>query len=258
MALAEGAAAGILPAEAYGSSFQRERAESKRLAEGPIDSAALGDDVAALLDEAAQLGMQVKRFREMRRTADHAIEHMLVHGSARAGCGVILAGHQAEVLQLEALGLLLYRVEGLLETAGDGALNGIELFRSQRTLANQALAVLLGGGRMVLDLAIENGLRIARIVAFVVAVAAIAIHVDHHVFAELLAVIEGYLHHADGGLRAIAVDVEDGRLNTARHVGGVRRGARFIRQGGESDLVVDDQMDGAAGGITIELRQIQR
>ncbi len=30
------------------------------------------------------------------------------------------------------------------------------------------------------------------------------------------------------------------------------------RVGGESNLVVDDDVDGAAGGITVELRQIQR
>ena len=101
-------------------------------------------------------------------------------------------------------------------------------------------------------------LRVAGIVGFVVAVAAIADHVDHHVLLELLAVIEGHLHHPDRGLRAVAVDVENGRLYAARHVGGIGRGARFIGQGGETDLVVDDQMNGAAGGIAVELRKIQR
>ena len=56
----------------------------------------------------------------------------------------------------------------------------------------------------------------------------------------------------------VAVDVEDGRLHAARDVGGIGRGARFVGQRGEADLVVDDQVNGAAGGIAVELRKIER
>ncbi len=52
--------------------------------------------------------------------------------------------------------------------------------------------------------------------------------------------------------------MEDRRLHHAGHIGGIRRRARFIRQRRESDLVVDDQVDGAAGGIAVKLRKIQR
>ena len=70
-------------------------------------------------------------------------------------------------------------------------------------------------------------------------------------FLNCLAVIEGDLRHADGGLGIVAVDVEDGRLHAARDVGGIRRGARFVGQRGESDLVVDDQVNGAAGANSL-------
>ena len=53
MALAESAASGILPAETHRSAFERQRTESERFAEGPIEIPALGDDVAALVHEAA-------------------------------------------------------------------------------------------------------------------------------------------------------------------------------------------------------------
>ncbi len=76
VALAEGAAAGILPAEPHRRAFQHQRAEGQRFAEGPIDGAALGDGVAALLDEAAQLGMQVEILGELRDAADHALQHL--------------------------------------------------------------------------------------------------------------------------------------------------------------------------------------
>src|SRR5207249_11242813 len=40
----------------------------------------------------------------------------------------------------------------------------------------------------------------------------------------------------------------------ARVVGG----ASFLRIGGEAELVVPDQMDGAAGGVALEARQVER
>ncbi len=50
-----------------------------------------------------------------------------------------------------------------------------------------------------------------------------------------------------------------GACNHARHIG-ANTAWSAIRPavGGEADLVVDDQMNGAAGGVAIELRQIQR
>ena len=76
VALAEGAAAGILAAEPHRRAFERQRAEGQRFAEGPIDGPALGDHVAAPLDEAAQLGMQMEVLGEVGDAADHAIEHL--------------------------------------------------------------------------------------------------------------------------------------------------------------------------------------
>ena len=44
----------------------------------------LAIDVAALLDEAAQLGMQVEVLGEVRDAADHALQHLLIDRGARA------------------------------------------------------------------------------------------------------------------------------------------------------------------------------
>ena len=51
VALAERAAAGILAAEPHRRAFQRQRAERQRFAEGPVQIAALGDGLAALVHE---------------------------------------------------------------------------------------------------------------------------------------------------------------------------------------------------------------
>ncbi len=116
---------------------------------------------------------------------------MLIDRSSRARQSVILASHQTEVLQFEVFDLLLYSGMGLLEAARDLPLHCGEILSGEHAFADQALAILLRHGGMFLDFAIENGLRVAGIVAFVMSVPTVAIHVDHHVFTERLPVIEG-------------------------------------------------------------------
>ena len=64
---------------------------------------------------------------------------------------------------------------------------------AQRSGIEQLAFVKLRDGRTFLDLCVEIGLGERRFVAFVVAVAAIAIHVDHHVAPEFLAKIERHI-----------------------------------------------------------------
>ena len=81
-------------------------------------------------------------------------------------------------------------------------------------------------GRL-LDGAIEERLRERGFVGLVVAPAAVAVHVDEDVGAELAPEIQGQLHDLGDGFRVFAVDVEDGRLEHARHVGGIDGRARL-------------------------------
>ena len=103
-----------------------------------------------------------------------------------------------------------------------------DLLFGQHTFAHQPFGVEHGHGRMIFNLAVQDGLGIARVVAFVVAVAAVADHIDDHVFLEPLAIIEGDLRHADGGFGIVAIDVEDGGLHAARYIRGVGCGPGFI------------------------------
>ena len=84
------------------------------------------------------------------------------------------------------------------------------------------------------------------------AVPAVAEHVDDDRLLELLAELGGDLGDVHHGLGVVAVDVEDRRLHHLGHVRAVGRGARVARVGGEADLVVDDEVDRAAGAVTLE------
>ena len=89
------------------------------------------------------------------------------------------------------------------------------------------------------------------------AVAAVAEHVDDHVALEFLAEFGGDAGHVHHRLGVVAVDVEDGRLDPLGHVRGIGRRSRVGRAGGEADLVVDDEVDGAAGAVAAQLRKVQ-
>jgi len=102
------------------------------------------------------------------------------------------------------------------------------------------------------DRIIHQRLRERRFVAFIVAEAAIAPHVDHHVALEGGAELGRHLACEGHRLGAVAVHVQDRRLHHLRDIRRIRRGARELRGGGEAHLIVDHEMDAAAGIVTGE------
>ena len=69
-----------------------------------------------------------------------------------------------------------------------------------------------------------------RLVPLVVAVPAVADHVDDDVLAERLAEVDGQLADVDDRLGVLAVDVEDRHLDHLRHVGAVAGRPRIARR----------------------------
>ena len=165
----------------------------------------------------------------MRDAADHALQHLMVDRRPRTEPANLLAGHRTQFLQFVVLGAFLRRVVRRREARRQLLADRVAFCVRGRALAHQALLVERRHRGMLLDLAVHQRLRVARVVAFVVAVAAIADHIDHHVLLELLAVVESDLHHPYGGIGIVAVDVENRRLHAARDVRRVRCGARFVR-----------------------------
>ncbi len=105
---------------------------------------------------------------------------------------------------------------------------------------------------MALDRRVHQRLGEHGLVALVVPEPAVAEHVDDHVAVEPLAKLGGDAGGVDDRLGVVAVDVEDRRLDHQREVGRIGRGPRVHRRGGEADLVVDDDVDGAAGPVALE------
>ena len=129
----------------------------------------------------------------------------------------------------------------------------------QRDVAalDERLDVQLADAAPFGDRPVHQRLRVARVVALVVAVTAVAHHVDHDVLVERLAVLPRQLGDLHARLGVVAVDVEDRRLDGLGHVGAVQRRAGVLRRGREADLVVDDQVDGAADAVPTDVAHRQ-
>ena len=117
---------------------------------------------------------------------------------------------------------------------------------------------MLANGRMRGHGLVDDGLRERRLVAFVVAVAAVADEIDQEIEAEARAI----LPRQPGGLeardRVVGVDVHDRDLEPAGEAARVAGAVRLLGRGGEPELVVRDDVDRPAGVVAGQPRQVQR
>ncbi len=112
---------------------------------------------------------------------------------------------------------------------------------------------------MLVDGLVHQRLGDHRLVGFVVALAAKTDEVDEHVLVVFLAVFDRNFHRQQARLGVVAVDVKDRRFDHLGHIGAIQRAARVARIGrGEADLVVDDDVDRAAGSVAARLGKVER
>jgi hypothetical protein len=139
--------------------------------------------------------------------------------------------------------------------AWNAALMSVDLALGDQIVGNQPFGIKLQRRLVLLDPLVHPRLGEHRLVAFIVPEPAIAEDVDDDVLVELLAKFGRHLGGMDHRLGVVAIDVKDRRLDHQCDIGGIGRGSRIVRRGGEPDLVVHHQMDGAAGPVAAQTRQ---
>ena len=149
-------------------------------------------------------------------------------------------------------------VEGLLQLLLEVVERLLGLLERQLAPLDQRLGEQLAHRPPLVDLGVHQRLRVAGVVALVVAVAAVADEVDDHVLVEPLAVGVGQPGHPHAGLGVVAVHVEDRRLDDLGHVGRVEARPGGLGRGGEPDLVVDHDVDGAAHPVALDVAHVER
>ena len=112
---------------------------------------------------------------------------------------------------------------------------------------------------MLADRVVHDRLRGGGLVGLVVPEPAIADEVDHDIFVEAHAVAHREAGHEHHGLGIVGVHMEDRRLEHLGDIGAVHRRTRVIRtRGREAHLVVDHEVQCAAGAVPAGLRELQR
>ena len=123
---------------------------------------------------------------------------------------------------------------------------------------DQPLDVILENSLLRLDLLVHRWLGELGLVAFVMAAQAVAVHVNHDIALELLPELHREANGLGDGFGVFAIHVEDRNLQHLADVGRVGAGPGVFRIGREADLVVDDDVDGSARGVALQLAHVER
>ncbi len=129
---------------------------------------------------------------------------------------------------------------------------------AERPFIDQAPSVDLARRRVAGDGAIHDRLRERRLVRLVVTMPPITEHVDDDILLEAVTELGGESRDMHDRLGIVAVHMKNRRLDNFCDIGGIGTRSRIGRRRGEADLVVDDDMDGAAGTEALELGELQR
>ena len=257
MAVAEGAATGVLAGDADVGALEEQRAVGHRLGERPVDLA-VGPQLVARLELLEQLRVHVEGVGEGRQRGVDAVEHVLVarrsrRGAARrpGGGGSLASTSEVGAVCRVSSSAVWSRFWKSSRAPSASSSESWPRFTSDSVNSFRT-------ERRCVDLGVHQRLRVAGVVALVVTVAAVADHVDHDVLVEPLAEREGQPGDAHARLGVVAVHVEDRRLDDLGDVGGVEARAGRLRGGGEPDLVVDDHVDRAADAVALDVAHVER
>ncbi len=260
MALAEGAACAVLTREPHGETLDQQGAEGERLAGGPVDALAGLDHRGLGVEHALHGPVRLVVLGQPGERRADLFQRREVH----RGLAALVAPfgpREAGPAAVEPVGLVraivLAGLEFGVEMRLEGRFHVLDLALGDQPVGDEALGVDLQRGLVALDGGVHQGLGEHGLVALVVAEPAVAEDVDHRVLVELLPELDGDAGGMDHRLGVVAVDVEDRRLDHECYVRRIGRGAGIHRRRGEADLVVDNEMDGAAGAVTLEAREAE-
>ena len=241
--------------------FVEQRGVRHQLAEAPVDGGRAGGQAAPVVIDALHLLVQ----HEALRHAVHLRRQLLQPGEVEAGVrrgrplvaevGAPIDEQRRVRLMHQALGHMGAGIQGFAVACDPS----VRVAGLDGALGKQPLRIDRPRGGMRVDRRVHERLRLHRLLGLVVAAAAIANEVDDGILLELHPVIHGDLGDEHHRLRIVRVHMEDGRPHHLGHFGAVFRGAGVIHpMRGEADLVVDDDVQRAAGVEAARLRHLER
>ncbi len=260
MTMEERTAAGVLADQAHVAAGIDQCGVRQVLGETPINSLFAGGHLAAVVVNLRHTRLQ----RDVgRQGEDLAVEFLQLRYRNR-GVGRRRQLATDETGPVDMAVARRRRVElGHRCTRFEALAIGLELLLrvafGQHAFLDQLLLVQVACGGQLADDLVHHWLRRGRFIGLVVAVAAVADQIDHHVAAELFAEIVGEAGDGNHRFRIITVHMQHRRVDHLGQVGAVHRGTGVLRiGGGEADLVVDHDVQAAADLETAGLRHVEQ
>ena len=257
VAVGEGSAGDILAGDSDPGAFVEQRSEGEHFATAPVDALLLGDGLEAIFHHAADGFVDVETIGDGGGDGSDFFEGGFVDAGIEAP--VVAFGEFEEVRpravngrrgvgRLEVFGVFESFVEALAEVGGQG----VDFRLSHDAGFDEAFGVEFADGGMAFDFARHHGLGHRGIIEFVVAAAAVTDEVNDHIAFEFLTKGHGEACGVHHGFGVVSVHMENRGLNGFGDVGGVTGEAAIAGVGGEADLVVDDDVQRAAGAVGFE------
>ncbi len=250
MAMEESATTGILSDQSHIVFIGQQRGICHRFRKTPIHFQLAGQHFRAIVNDLLHAAMQFDIRRDLRDRLAQRLDFLCRQGGihfifqrgfriTRPVNRVLIADH-AE-MRLVACRAFIHAGTIFIDHVVDRI--GIQhLFR------DQLVGVQLASGFVLLDDPVHGRLGCRRFVRLVMTMPAIADQVDHHVLVEQHAVFQRQSRRINDGFRIIAIDMNDRRFQHLGNFRAIRRRACILRiADGETDLVVADDMHGAAG-----------
>ncbi len=220
---------------------------------------------AACRELALELGVHLEALGPVDHAFGDARERL---DRYRGGDGVVdrrqlgVVFRQRAVAEVVVVGLggatCVRLLEGAVEADLEVVLDRLLVVLGDVTALHELLRVERAHGQVLVDELVHAGLGEGRLVGLVVPVAPVAEEVDDDVLLEAVAELEGELHHPHRGFGVVAVHVEDRRLHHLGDVGGVDARPAELGCGGEPELVVHDDVHGAADLVAGHLGEVER
>ena len=256
VALAERTPRAVLTAQTDGIAFCQQRSKGEYFGIGPVNGVAFFNAVLAFFHETNQFLIQRKPLRKCVQLSGQCDELFFGNACFKRVVGIrpvkIFPIFIKRVLRVYA-SAGFNRLKSVIKTTIDFLFQGIRILFSDDAHFQQLLGITHIQRKTFSNPIIHLRLSKIGLIALVVAVSAKADDIDYNILFKCFPVIESHPDRVHSGFRIFSVNMKNRDHQHFGHVRGITCGSGMFRECGITDLIVDYEVDRAAGSVPGEL-----